>query len=105
MADQFDSPVDVEADAQGISGLAQMAVAVGIAVFALAMLNAHALGAWADGLEPGARTARISAVAHGLADQTAARGLDGPRAALKQQWDRVKAARWPEQAKGNPDQR
>ena len=72
---------------------------------ALAMLNAHALGAWADGLEPGARTARISAVAHNLADQAATRGLDGPRAALKQQWDRVKAARWPDQASGNQDQR
>jgi hypothetical protein len=105
MADQFDSPVDVEADEQGLSGLAQMAVAVGIAVFTLAMLNAHALGAWADGLEPGARTARITAVAHGLADQTAARGLDGPRAALKQQWDQVKAARWPDQAISSQDQR
>ena len=105
MADQFDSPVDVEADEQGLSGLAQMAVAVGVAVFMLAMLNAHALGAWADGLEPGARTARISAVAHGLADQAATHDLDGPRAALKQQWDRVKAARWPDQASGNQDQR
>ena len=74
MAEQFDSPVDVEVDEQGLSGLAQMAVAVGIAVFTLAMLNAHALGAWADGLEPGARTARISAVAHGLADQAATHG-------------------------------
>jgi hypothetical protein len=105
MADQFDSPVDVEADEKGFSGLGQMAVAVGIAVFTLAMLNAHALGAWADGLEPGARTARISAVAHGLADQTAARGLDVPRAALKQQWDKVKAARWPDQAISDQNQR
>jgi hypothetical protein len=105
MADQFDSPVDVEADEQGLSGLGQMAVAVGIAVFTLAMLNAHSLGAWADGLEPDARTARVSSVAHGLANQTAARGLDGPRAALKQQWDRVKAARWPDQANGDQDQR
>lgn len=98
MADQFDSPVDVETDEQGLSGLGQMVVAVGIAVFMLALLNAHALAAWADGLEPGARSARLGRVAHGLADQTAARGLDGPRAALKQQWDRVKAARWPDQA-------
>ena len=97
--------MDVEADDQGLSGLAQMAVAVGIAVFMLAMLNAHALGAWADGLEPDARTARISAVAHGLADQAATHGLDELRAALKQQWDRVKAARWPDQASGNQDQR
>lgn len=101
MADQFDSPVDVEAGDQGLSGLGLMVVAVGIAVFTLALFNAHALAAWADGLEPGARSARIGSVAHGLADQTAARGLDGPRAALKQQWDRIKAARWPDQA--SPD--
>jgi hypothetical protein len=105
MADQFDSPVDVEADEQGLSGLGQMAVAVGIAVFTLAMLNAHAFAAWADGLEPGARAERISAVAHGLADQTAMRGLDGPRAALNEQWKRVKAARWPDQAGSEQDQR
>jgi hypothetical protein len=105
MAEQFDSPVDVEADEQGLSGLGQMVVAVGIAVFTLAMLNAHALGAWADGLEPGARSARISSVAHGLADQTATRGLDGPRAVLKQQWVRVKAMRWPDQAVSDQDQR
>lgn len=105
MADQFDSPVDVEAEEQGMSGLGQMAVAVGIAVFTLAMLNAHAFAAWADGLEPGARTARIGAVAHALADQTATRGLDGPRAALKQQWDRMKEMRWPDQASADQDQR
>lgn len=98
MADQFDSPVDVETDEQGLSGLGQMVVAVGVAVFMLALLNAHALAAWADGLEPGARSVRIGSVAHGLADQTAARGLDGLGAALKQQWDRVKGARWPDQA-------
>jgi hypothetical protein len=98
VADQFDSPVDVEAGEQGLSGLGQLAVALGVAVFMLALLNAHALAAWADGLEPGARTARIGSIAHGLADQTAARGFDGPRAALKQQWDRVKAARWADQA-------
>lgn len=101
MADRFDSPVDVEAAEQGLSGLGQMAVAVGIAVFTLALLNAHALAAWADGLEPGARSARISTVAHRLANRTAARGLDGPRAALKSGWDDIKAARWPDQA---PDQ-
>lgn len=101
MADQFDSPVDVEAGEHGLSGLGLMVVAVGIAVFTLALLNAHALAAWADGLEPGARSARIGNVAHGLADQTAARELDGPRAALKLQWDRIKAARWPDQA--SPD--
>ncbi len=98
MADQFDSPVNVEAGEQGLSGLGLMAVAVGAAVLTLALLNAHALAAWADGLEPGARSARIGSIVHGLADQTAARGLDGPRAALKSGWDYVKAARWPDQA-------
>uniref|UniRef100_UPI0012E20038 hypothetical protein n=1 Tax=Sandarakinorhabdus oryzae TaxID=2675220 RepID=UPI0012E20038 len=78
MADRFDSPVDVEADEVGLSGLALMTTALLFAVVTLALLNAHALAAWADGLEPGARSARIGAVAHGLADRTAARGLDGP---------------------------
>ena len=98
MSDQFDSPMDVEAPEAGISGLAQMATAVIVALVTLAMLNAHALAAWADGLEPGARSARIGAIAHGLADRTAARGFDVPRAALHDQWKTVKAARWPDQA-------
>lgn len=98
MADQFDSPVDVEADDSGLSGLGQMVVAVGVAVFTLAMFNAHALAAWADGLEPGARSARISAVAHALASKTDAAGMDRSRAVLHGTWERVKAARWPDQA-------
>jgi hypothetical protein len=94
VADQFDSPVDVAAETQGVSGLVYMVVAVGVALFTVAMLNAHALAAWADGLDPGTRTARIVMVAHGLADRTAERGLDGPRAALKSTWDQAKARRW-----------
>lgn len=97
MANPFDSPVDIEAAETGLSGLGQMAVAMGFALFTLVLLNAHALAGWADGLEPGARSARVVDVAHGLADRAAARGLDGPRAALKRQWDAAKAARWPVQ--------
>lgn len=98
MADQFDSPVNVEAGEQGLSGLGLLAVAVSIAVFTLALLNAHALAAWADGLEPSARSDRFGSITHGFVDHTAARGLDGPRAALKSGWDDVKAARWSDQA-------
>lgn len=94
MADPFDSPVDVAADAGGLSGLAQMAAAVSVAVVVLALLNAHALAAWADGLTPSPRTAAVLALSHELADSTAAQGLDAPRAALKSQWDQAKAARW-----------
>ena len=103
MAEEFDSPVDIEGDEQGLSGLGLLAVGMGVALVVLALLNAHALAAWADGLEPGARSARIGAAAHGLADATAARGLDGPRAALHDEWNRVKAARWAGQQ--HPDQR
>lgn len=92
MADQFDSPVDVEAEDDARPGLAQLAVAVALAVVALALMNAHALAAWADGLTPSARTAPVVALSHDLADAT--RSLDGPRAALKAGWDRAKAARW-----------
>ncbi|WP_310476939.1 hypothetical protein [Sandarakinorhabdus sp.] len=98
MADPFDSPVDVETDDSGLSGLGQMVVAVAVAVFTLTVFNAHALAAWADTLEPGPRSAQIGAIAHGLADKTAAAGMDRPRAALHGQWERVKAARWPDQA-------
>lgn len=97
MTDRFDSPVDVEADDTGLSGLAQLTTVMIFALVTLALLNAHALAAWADGLEPGTRSARISAIAHGLADRTTARGLDGPRAALHAEWNKVKAARWPDQ--------
>ncbi|WP_372915083.1 hypothetical protein [Sandarakinorhabdus sp.] len=97
MADPFDSPVDVEADDAGLSGLAQMAAALVFALVTLAVLNAHAFAAWADALEPGTRSARIGAVADGFADRTAAGGLDVPRAALNAGWNRVKAARWPNQ--------
>lgn len=101
MAEDFSSPVDIEGDEQGLSGLGLLAVAMGVALFVLAMLNAHALAAWADGLEPGARSARIGAVAHGLADATAARGLDSPRAALHDEWNQVKAARFAGQQDAN----
>jgi hypothetical protein len=98
MADQFDSPVDVAmevaANDHHVPGLTYMVMTVGVALFTVAMLNAHALAAWADGLEPGVRTARIATVAHGLADRTAARGFDAPRAAIKSTWDRAKARRW-----------
>ena len=97
MADRFDSPVDVEADEAGLSGLAQLTAAIVFAVVTLAALNAHALASWADALAPSARSARIGVIAHALADRTAARGLDGPRAALHEQWNQVKAARWPDQ--------
>lgn len=97
MADHFDSPVDVDAEETGLSGLAQLTTALLFALVTLALLNAHALAAWADGLAPGTRSARIGVVAHGLADRTAARGLDGPRAALHAEWIKVKAARWPDQ--------
>lgn len=97
MADRFESPVDVEAGDTGLSGLAQMATALIVALVTLAVLNAHAFAVWADGLEPGTRSARIGAVAHGLADRTAAGGLDGPRAGLNAGWNRVKASRWPNQ--------
>lgn len=102
MADAFDSPVDVTADERGLSGLGQMAIVVVVAVVTLALLNAHALAAWADTLEPGARSARIGDAAHALADRTAARGFDGPRATLHDQWNRAKAARWSGQSR--PDQ-
>jgi len=101
MAEDFDSPVDVATAEQGLSGLGLLAVAMGLALFVLALFNAHALAAWADTLEPGERAARIGAAAHGLADTTAARGLDGPRAALHDEWETVKAARWA----GQEDQR
>lgn len=101
MAEAFDSPVDIATDDQGLSGLGMLAVAVAVALLVLAMLNAHALAAWADTLEPGANTARIGAAAHGLAD--AAAGMDAPRAALHDEWETVKAARWPGQT--DPDQR
>ena len=96
MADAFDSPIDIAAEAPptALSGLAQMAGAVGIAVVLLLLFNAHALAGWADALEPGPRTERVNAAAQALAQQTEARGLDRPRAALNDQWDRLKGLRW-----------
>ncbi|WP_353217333.1 hypothetical protein [Sandarakinorhabdus sp.] len=98
MASKFDSPVDVDADAAGLPGLAHMAIVLGTALLVLMLGNAHALAAWADGLEPSARSAQIAVFAHGVADQTAALGLDGPRAALKSRWDNAKRLRWDDQA-------
>jgi hypothetical protein len=81
-----------------------MVVAVGIAAFALLLLNAHALAAWAGALEPDARNQPIVRSADGLAERTTARGLDGPRAAMQQRWEALKAARWPDpQGPGRPD--
>jgi hypothetical protein len=103
VSDPFDSPVDVTASDHGVSGLTHMVMAMGVALFTVAMLNAHALAAWADRLEPGERTARIAVIAHGLADRTAARGLDAPRAAIQSTWDGAKARRWRGQAPADSD--
>jgi hypothetical protein len=98
MADDFTSPVDIEASADGLPGLGQLAVALGLALILLGLFNAHALAAWADGLTPGPRTAPVAAAAHDLADRLAARGLDTPRAVLHDAGEQAKAARWPGQA-------
>ena len=97
MADRFDSPMDVGAEEAGLSGFGQLATALAFALVTLALLNAHALGAWADTLAPGIRSARVGEIAHGLADRMAARGLDRPRAVLSAEWNKAKAARWPDQ--------
>jgi hypothetical protein len=98
VAEQFDSPVDMDVEAHahapGRPGLIQMSIAVGTAVFVLAMLNTHAIAAWADNLAPSKRTAGVVTVTHDLAGRTAAHGLDAPRAAMKAQWEKAKAARW-----------
>ena len=108
MADRFESPIDIatEAPATALSGLGLMVVSVGLAAFLLLLLNAHALAAWAGGLAPGPRHAPIVRTADALAAQTAARGLDGLRAALKPVWEKAKAARWREPLPDHmPDQR
>lgn len=96
MADAFDSPIDIDAEAQpsALGGLAQMATAVGIATLLLLLFNAHALAAWADALSPGPHTQAVNATVQGLYSRTQARGFDGPRAALNGEWERVKALRW-----------
>ncbi len=103
MAEEFDSPVDIATDDQGLPGVGQLIVAIAVAAYVLLLWNAHALAAWTDGLEPGPLSARAGAIAHALADKTAAAGMDAPRAALHDEWERVKAARWPGQT--DPDQR
>jgi hypothetical protein len=104
MAEPFDSPLDVEAlvPPTSIPGAWHMAVAVGMAAFALLMLNAQALASWTGALPPQPRNLAADAAAQGLAAHTAARGMDRPHAVIKQGWDRAKAMRWPEPA---PDQR
>jgi hypothetical protein len=96
MADAFDSPIDIAAEvpATALSGLAQMATAVGIAALLLLLFNAHALAGWADGLTPGPRTEAVNRAAQDVHARTQARGFDGPRAALHGQWERVKGLRW-----------
>lgn len=97
MADAFDSPIDIDAEAQpaALSGPAQMATAVGIATVLLLLFNAHALAAWADTLSPGPRTQSVNAAAQGLYSRTQERGFDAPRAGLNGQWERMKALPWP----------
>jgi|JI8StandDraft_2_1071088.scaffolds.fasta_scaffold04492_6 hypothetical protein len=108
MADAFDSPIDidVETPAKALSGLAQMAAAVGVATLLLLLFNAHALAAWADGLAPGTRTEAISRAAQALLARTQARGLDAPRAVLNGRWEEAKALKWTGRWPGQPqDQR
>lgn len=99
MADRFESPVDVEAEtpATALPGVAQMMVAVGIAAFVLLMLNAHALANWTSAQALESRAGALDRAAQRLADRTRGSGMDSPRAALKQGWERARAARWPDQ--------
>jgi hypothetical protein len=99
MTDRFESPIDVEGEtpATALPGVAQMVVAVGIATFVLVMLNARALANWTAARAPDSRAAAFDPAAQHLAAVTQARGLDDARAAIKTQWERAKAARWPDQ--------
>ena len=65
MAEPFESPVDVEAlvPPSALPGVAQMAVAIGIASFLALALNTHALAAWTAALPPDPRVAALDAAA------------------------------------------
>ena len=99
MAEPFESPVDVEAlvPPSALPGVAQMAVAIGIASFLALALNTHALAAWTAALPPDPRVAALDAAAQELAKRAAARKLDGVRAAVRSRWAQAKAAEWPVQ--------
>jgi hypothetical protein len=68
--------------------------AVLIAAALLALLNAHSLQTWAETLPPdwGGETAR--ALADAWATRTEAAGLDRPRAAMHDAYERKKALGW-----------
>lgn len=97
--DPFESPVDVEAlvPPTALPGAQQMMVTVGMAAFALLLMNAHALAGWTAAQPPGSRAAAFDPAAQLLASRTAARGFDAPRAAIKSGWEQARAARWPAQ--------
>jgi hypothetical protein len=99
MAEPFESPVDVEAlvPTAALPGVAQMAVAIGIAAFLTLALNTHALAAWTAAWPPDPRVAALDAAAQDLAKRAAARELDGVRAAVRLRWAQAKAADWPAQ--------
>lgn len=89
------SPIVVPADPVDEAAPWRWATRVIVAAAAvLALLNAHAVGAWFDELTPGPATEPLRAPVGYWTGTAEARGLDAPRAALRRGWERIRNARF-----------
>lgn len=75
---------------------------IATATLLLAVLNAHAIGAWFDDLTPGLVSEPLRAPVGQWTDVTSRCGLDAPRAALRHRWETIRAARFGSEQPGQP---
>jgi hypothetical protein len=87
-------PVDARAPWRWATGV------IATATLFLGVLNAHAIGAWFDQLTPGPAIEPLQAPIGYWTGATEARGLDAPRAGMRQGWERVRGARFGKEQPG-----
>lgn len=89
-------PVDDRAPLRWTTGV------IAGATVLLAVLNAHAVGAWFDELTPGPASEPLRAPVGYWTGTTQAHGLDAPRALLRSGWEKVRGARFGREQPGQP---
>ena len=93
----MDFPAEFPPDPEGTPDpLRWTSRVIALATLALALLNAAALASWIEDLPAAPSTARAIAAAEAWQAGTTQLGLDAPRTALRNAWQRAEAARWQE---------
>lgn len=93
LADSYEFPTDLPADANGGAGaLRWTATVIALATLLLALTNAQSIRSWTEELPPGPRVLQLVAAANDWEAATA--DLGAGRARLHRVWRGMEEARW-----------